>query len=173
MGDTVTSTLGCWTHRMYRSGEDPTGAGIWSWFKVPGKNNTQIIYIICCRVGPNPSMYLLGSAYYQHHRIIEQEDESHALPLDPHRQTISDIETFMLSYLQEWFTLDPAIGGNQSDSHTFRPQSYRSRLIYHLSFNYDNHINGSIAATLDTCDLVNIHTLQHGDAPTTHTQGSQ
>jgi hypothetical protein len=42
-----------------------------------------------------------------------------------------------------------------------------------MGFNYDSRISGSIAEMIEACDLVNINTLQHGEATATHTQGSQ
>jgi hypothetical protein len=50
MSGTVTTALYRWTHRMYKSGKDKTGAGRWSWFAIIGKNNTKMIYITCYRV---------------------------------------------------------------------------------------------------------------------------
>jgi hypothetical protein len=132
----------------------------------------KIIYIMCYRVCPRPPIQLVGSAYYQQHHIMEQNNESRLLPLDPHRQTIRDLQIFMIQHLQDGYTVNLAIDGNELDAHLFRPPMYNSRITTHLGFNYDSCISGSIVVSLEACDLVNIHTPQHGEAAATHTQGS-
>jgi hypothetical protein len=42
-----------------------------------------------------------------------------------------------------------------------------------LVFNYNESISGAISDMLEACDLLNIHTLQHGEAPPTHKQESR
>jgi hypothetical protein len=79
----------------------------------------------------------------------------------------------MLQHLQDRYMINLAIDGSEYDTHLFRPLTYKSHLTTPLGFNYDSRISGSIAAMIDACDLVNIHALQHGEAPTTHKQGSQ
>jgi hypothetical protein len=113
MGGTVTTALNRWTHRMHISGQDKTGAGRWSWFTVIGKKNTKIIYITCYRVCPRPPIHLIESAYYQQYRIMEQENESCLLPLDPHRQTIGDPHVFKLQHLQDGYTVNLEIDSNE------------------------------------------------------------
>jgi hypothetical protein len=79
----------------------------------------------------------------------------------------------MLKHLQDGYTINLPIDGNESDIHLFCPPAYNIRLTTPLGFNYDSRISGSIAAMIEACDLVNIHTLQHRGAPATHRQGSQ
>jgi hypothetical protein len=62
---------------------------------------------------------------------------------------------------------------NESDSHSFRTPAAPTNMTTPLGFNYVEIISGSIADMLEPCDLVNIHTLQHGEDPTTHKQGSR
>jgi hypothetical protein len=172
MGGTFMAELDRWTHQMHKSGKDKTGAGRWSWFTVIGKNNTKMIYIPCYRVYNHPPIHLIGSAYYQQYHIMEQEKESRLLPLYPHQQTIQDLQIFMRRHLQDGYTVNLTIYGNKSDAHLFLPPTYNSHITTPLGFKYDSRISGSIAAMLEACDLVNIHRLHHGVAPSTHTQGS-
>jgi hypothetical protein len=112
MGGTVTTALYRWTHQVHRSGKDKAGAGRWSWFTVIGKNNTKMIYITCYRLCPRPPIHPIGSAYYQQYHIMEQENESRLLPLDPHQQTIWDLQIFILHHLQDGYTVNLEIYGN-------------------------------------------------------------
>jgi hypothetical protein len=104
---------------------------------------------------------------------MEQENEARLLPLDPHRQTIRDLQMFMLQQLNDGYTVNLAIDGNESDTHLYCPRIYNSRLTTPLGFDYDSRISGSITEIIEAYDLVNIHTIQHGEAPAMHKQGSQ
>jgi hypothetical protein len=158
---------------MHKSVEDKTADGGWSWLTLIGKNNKNMIYITCYRVCPCRPIHLIGSAYYQQYRIMEQENESRLLPIDPNRQTIHDLHIFILQHLQDASTVSLAKDGNESDAHLFCSPSYSSRLTTPLGFNFDSRISGSIATILEACELVNSNTLQHGEAPATHKQGSR
>jgi hypothetical protein len=79
----------------------------------------------------------------------------------------------MLQHLQDGYTVNFAMDGNQSNTHIFRPPAYNSRLTTPLCFNYDSRISGSIADMIKAFDLFNVHTPQRGEAPATHKQGSR
>jgi hypothetical protein len=51
---------------------------------------------------------------------MEQEDESQIAHLDPHTQTIRDLQIFMLKYIEQGFTVNLAMDGNESEIHSFR-----------------------------------------------------
>jgi hypothetical protein len=53
---------------------------------------------------------------------MEQENEARLLSLDPHRQTIRDFQIVMLQQLNDGYTVNLAIDGNESDTHLYRPQ---------------------------------------------------
>jgi hypothetical protein len=79
----------------------------------------------------------------------------------------------MLQHLNDGYTVNLAIDGNASDTHLYRPPTHNIRITTPLGFNYDSWISGSIAEMIEACDLVNIHTVQHGEASERHKQGSQ
>jgi hypothetical protein len=76
-----------WTHHVHRYIKDATGAGRWSFLTILGKDHNMIV-ISCYHVCPLPPPSNLCSAYCQHIRIMEYEDESIGIPIDPHHQTI-------------------------------------------------------------------------------------
>jgi hypothetical protein len=78
----------------------------------------------------------------------------------------------MLQHVQHGYTVNLDIHGNESDAYFFQNPTYTSRLTTPLGFDYDSRISGSIAVMLEACNLVNIHTLQHSEAPETNKQGS-
>jgi hypothetical protein len=58
--------------------------------------------------------------------------------------------------------------GNQDDQHLFQQQDIPTRVFTPLGFNYKNNIDGSIATLVESCNLVNIHKIKHGEVPATH-----
>jgi hypothetical protein len=62
--------------------------------------------------------------------------------------------------------------GNKDDLHVFQQQDIPTQVCTPLGFNYDTHIDGSIASLVEYCNLINIHKLKHGDVPATHNAGS-
>jgi hypothetical protein len=103
---------------------------------------------------------------------MESEDEYVGIPIDPHRQTIRDLQIFIQSYQQQGYFIFLLMDGKQNDSHVFQPQDIPNRVNTPLGFNYDKHIDGSIASLVEACNLVNIHKLKHGNVPATHIAGS-
>jgi hypothetical protein len=126
-----------------------------------GKYN-NLIFINCYGVCPRPPQLCLGSAYYQQSRIMGDEHESIPFPIDPHRQTIRDLQILIVSYQQDGYLVFLVMEGNQDDTHVFREQEYDGKCFTPLVFHYDNSIDGSIASVLESCDVVNIHKLKHG-----------
>jgi hypothetical protein len=102
---------------------------------------------------------------------MESEDESVGIPINPHRQTIQDLQIFIQGYQQRYFIF-LLVYGNKNDSHVFQPQDIRNRVHTPLVFNYDRNTDGSIATLAESCNLVNIHKLKHNNVTATHNAGS-
>jgi hypothetical protein len=83
--------------------------------------------------------------------------------LDPHQQTIRDLQVFMIQHLEKGFTVNLSMDGNDLDNHSFIAPTDTARLTTPIGFNYNSRISGSISDMLEVCDFVNIHTLQHGE----------
>jgi hypothetical protein len=46
---------------------------------------------------------------------MESEDESIGIPIDPHHQTIRDLQIFIQSYQQQGFLIFLLVDGNEDD----------------------------------------------------------
>jgi hypothetical protein len=64
------------------------------------------------------------------------------------------------------------VDGNQYDLHVFQKQYIPTKVCTPIVFNYDRNTDGSIATLIESCNLVHIHKLKHGDVPATHNAGS-
>jgi hypothetical protein len=61
--------------------------------------------------------------------------------------------------------------GNQDNIHVFHEQEYDGKCCT-PSFNYNKSIEGSISSMAESCNLVNIHKLEHVNTPPTQSSGS-
>jgi hypothetical protein len=103
---------------------------------------------------------------------MESEDEAMGIPIDPHRKTIRDLHILIQSYQQQRLLIFLLMDGNQDDLRVFQQQDIPNKVCTPLGFNYDKNIDGSIATLIESCNLVNINKLKHGDVPATHNAGS-
>jgi hypothetical protein len=104
--------------------------------------------------------------------MMEEEMESTPFPIDPHRQTICDVQIFITSYQQEGYLFFIFMDDNQDDLNVFPEQEYDGKCCKPLRFHYDKTIDGSIVSMVDACDLFNIHKHKHVNTPPTQDSGS-
>jgi hypothetical protein len=100
---------------------------------------------------------------------MEDEMESIPYPIDPHSQTIRDLQIFIASYQQEGYLVFLFMDGNQDDLHVFCEQEYNGKCCTPLGFHYNKTIDVLIASMVDACDLVNIHKHKHVHTPPAQT----
>jgi hypothetical protein len=80
---------------------------------------------------------------------MKQEDESQLVHWDPHKQTIRNIQVFMIQHIEQGFTVNISMDGNEANSHSFRAPMEYNRITTPLGFNYDSRISGSIADMIE------------------------
>jgi hypothetical protein len=71
-------------------------------------------------ISPHPYLDNLGIAYFQQSCITGSEDASIGQTIDPHHQTINDLQIFINSYQQEGYLVIVCMDGNQDNEHVFR-----------------------------------------------------
>jgi len=97
-GGTATIVVDRWTFRVIASGMDPFGLGRWSYITLRGKSDINICIITAYRVcndrytGPK-------TAYQQQKRQLSSlfHSQSKVVPLDPYRQFILDLHSWITS----------------------------------------------------------------------------
>jgi hypothetical protein len=90
-GDTVTAALGHWASHVLRSGKDPTGCVRWSYVCL-GKNDKKFAIVTVYRVGHNRNAGDT-TAFQQKYRT-QYADETARVEINPHKQTMIDLEHF-------------------------------------------------------------------------------
>jgi hypothetical protein len=93
-----------------------------------------MIIISCYHVCTHPPPYNIGSVYFQQSRIMESEDESIGLPIDPHRQIIHDLQIFVQSYQQQGFFISNLMDGNQEIYMSSNSKIYIPKFALRLDF---------------------------------------
>jgi hypothetical protein len=77
-----------------KSGQDGTGCGRWTYLTYALKNesymNVFTVYCVCKQHEPG-----IKTAFMQQHTIKYADDEPRLLIIDPHRQTIINLEHFV------------------------------------------------------------------------------
>jgi hypothetical protein len=116
-GGTVSAALGKMVHRMMKTGKDENEYGQWSYITFNGKENTQMTvtnaYRVCSQSDPGET-----TASKQQQCIQYADDELRRYVLDPHKQTLIDVQYFVQELQQEGEEVILFLDANQDDQKT-------------------------------------------------------
>jgi hypothetical protein len=98
-GGTASAALGKMVHRVVKTDRDATGCGRWSYITFNGKKNKHITvintYIVCSHRDPGDT-----TASRQQQCVQYADEELRPYVLDPHNQTLIDLQYFVQELLQ-------------------------------------------------------------------------
>jgi hypothetical protein len=115
-GGTVTAALGHWASCILRSGKDPMGCGWWSYICL-GKNDKKFAIITVYQVGHNHNA---GDAKaFQQQDRTQYSDETARVEINPHKQTMIDLEYFTEEQKTDGFEVAVFIDANETLDHRF------------------------------------------------------
>jgi hypothetical protein len=173
-GGTVTAALGHWASRVLRSGKDPTGCGRWS-YVCPGKNSKNVAIVTVYRVGHNRNAGD-ATAFQQQYRT-QYANETARVEINPHKQTMIDLEYFTEGLKTDGFEVVVFINANETLDHRVRSKNHDHKYKSYKGFHIDGSIDGSIATYTQNCGLSNILSERHAESgayiPNTHLRGSK
>jgi hypothetical protein len=173
-GGTATAALGHWASRVLRSRKDPTGCGRWSYICI-GKNVKKFAIVTVYRVGKNRNT---GDemAFQQQYRT-QYADETARVEINPHKQTMIDLEYFTEELKTDGFEVVVFIDANEPIDHRVRLQNHDHKYKSDKGFHIDGSIDGSIETYTQNCGLSNILSERHAESgagiPNTHLIGSK
>jgi hypothetical protein len=105
-------------HRVVKTGRDETGCGRWSYITFNGKENKQITvinaYIVFSQIYPGDT-----TASKQQKCIQYADDELRPYVLDPHKQTMIDLQYFVQELQQQCEEVILFLDANQDDQHMY------------------------------------------------------
>jgi hypothetical protein len=157
-----TAALGNWSYIVVDSGRDPTGCGIWSYVTYGGKGSKLITYISMYRVC-NQSNLGDTTAWRQQYQIKYADESARVGSINPHRQTMVDLEYFMRELRDEGHGLVVFMDVNQNESRCYRPQTHDRKFKSDTGFSIDGTIDRSLKTFVQNTGLHNILNTKHGD----------
>jgi hypothetical protein len=114
-GGTATAALENWSHGVVGSEMDPTGCGRWRYVTYGGKGSKLITYIsayrVCNQTNPGDT-----TAWRQQKQIQYSDESARVGPIDPHRQTMVDLEYFVREIRDKGHEVVVFLDANQIES---------------------------------------------------------
>jgi hypothetical protein len=150
------------------------GCGRWSYIYI-GKNDKKFAIIKVYRVGHN---YNAGdeTAFQQQYRT-KNADETARIEINPHKQTMIDLEYFTEELKAYDFEVVVFIDANKPIDHRVHAQNHDHTYKYENGFHIDGSIDGSLAKFIQNCELSNILAERHFESGAeilnTHLRGSK
>jgi hypothetical protein len=138
-----------------------------------GKDNKHITvmntYIVCSQRDPGDT-----TASRQKQCVQYADEELRPYVLDPHKQTIIDLQYFVQELLQGGDKVILFLDANQDEYQLYRPQDHDACFKTQGRFQVDGSIDRSFRSFMATCGLTNTLTDIHSEqVPNTHVRGSK
>jgi hypothetical protein len=135
-GGTLYAVVGTWDDRVVTSGQDGTGCGRWKYLTYALKEDSYMTVITAYRVykqhEPGPK-----TAYMQEHTIQYADEELRPFIIDPHSQTIIDLEHFVQELKDKGDHVVIFIDTNEDTQHQFQEQGHYVQLVTKNSLHVD------------------------------------
>jgi hypothetical protein len=126
-------------------------------------------YRVCKQHEPGPK-----TAYMQEHTIQYADKDLRPFIIDPHRQTVIDLEYFLQKLKDKVHHVLIFIDANEDEQHQFQEQGHDVQLVTNKGFHVDGRHNGSLGTMMDNYGLINrIKELNDGILPNTHNRGTR
>ena len=169
-GGTVSILCGShWCSRVVESGEDVCGMGRSTHIGLQGSQHTKVLNITWYRVCKQSKENVgVKTAYMQQYAILRERFPE--LDPDPRRQSVLDMQLFIMRKIEEGYFIILCTDGNENLSSTKRRWCTVESTTNHA---FEQHHDGSILTLLNTCDLVDVLQLQHNqdNYPPTYIRG--
>jgi hypothetical protein len=172
-GGTACADLGKIVHHMVKSGQDETGCGRWSYITLNCKENKQITvinaYIVCSQSDP------VDTTISKQQQCIQYADnELRPYVVDPHKQTLIDLQYSVQGLQQDGEGEILFLDANQDEQQTYRPQEHNEYFKTRNGFHVDRSIDGSLRTLMANCGLTNALTdVNSEQVQNTHARGSK
>jgi hypothetical protein len=117
-----------------------------------------------------------ATAFQQQYRT-QYADETARVEINPHKQTMIDLEYFTEELKTDGFEVAVFIDAKETLEHRFRSQNHDHKYNPDKGFHIDGSIDGSIATYTRNCGLNNTLSERHAETgtaiPNTHLRGSR
>jgi hypothetical protein len=158
---------------VVKTDRDDTGCGRWSYITFNGKENKHITvinaYRVCSQRDPGDT-----TASRQQQCVQYADEELIPYVLDPHEQTLIDLQYVVQELLQGGDEVILFLDANKDEYQPYRPQDHDACFKTKGGFQVDVSIDGSLRSFMANCGLTNALTDIHSEqVPNTHLRGSK
>jgi hypothetical protein len=171
-GGTTCGSLGQVVHRVIASGRDETGCGRWSQITYAAKENNKMTIISAYRVCKQTNPGDL-TASKQQHGIMYEDEEMRPYLVDPHKQTLIDLQYHVEKLKADSHEVLIFMDANQAEEQVYQAPTHNEKFVTQKGFHVYGSIDGSLQSFIQNCGLINVLRRMHeGVVPNTHARGS-
>jgi hypothetical protein len=116
------------------------------------------VYIICNQTNPGDT-----TTWRQQYQIQYADESARVGSIDPHRQTMVDLEYFVRELCDEGHEVVVFMDAKQNEARCYRTQTHDRKFKPDSGFNIDGTIDGSLKTFVQNTGLHNILNTKHGD----------
>jgi hypothetical protein len=170
-GGTLALGVGDWSYIVVNTGHDNTGCGRWLYITLALKEDKFLKLVSAYRVCDQTN---LGNtrASAQQYKIQYEDEELRPFLLNPHRQTLIDLEYFVKDLKDANNEVLIFLDANENETHQLQAQTHDVKFVTKNGFHVDGSIDGSLHTFMRTCGLLDvIKELNEGTPPNTHNRG--
>jgi hypothetical protein len=153
-GGTASAAMGKMVNRVVKTGRDDTGCGRWSYITFNGKENKHITlintYRVCSQRDPGDT-----TASRRQQCAQNADEELRPYVLDPHKQTLIDLQYCVQELLQGGDEVILFLDANQEKYQPYRPQDHDVCFKTKGGFYVDGSIDGFLRSFMTNCGLTN------------------
>jgi hypothetical protein len=106
---------------------------------------------------------------------MQYADASMRVDIDPFKQTLIELEYFVLDLKRWGYEVAAVIDANEGEERNVRPQPHSQKFRSTSGFNIDGKLNGSLKTFITNCGIINVTASKHPGhpVPNTHNRGSK
>jgi hypothetical protein len=171
-GGTTCGALGQMVHRVISSGRDESRCGRWSRITYTAKESKKMTIIYAYRVCKQRNTGDL-TASKQQHGIMYEDEELRPYLVDPHKQTIIDLQYHIEKLKADGHELLIFMDANQAEEQVDQAQTHNEKFVTQKGFHVDGSIDGSLQSFIQNCGLINVlRRMYEGVVLNNHARGS-
>jgi hypothetical protein len=125
------------------AGSDDTGCGRWSYVTYGGEGRKMLtcatVYRVCDKKDQGET-----TAWKQQHNIHYKDETARVRKIDPHKQTLVDLQYFVYKLRNKEHNVAIFIDANQNNRRCYRPQCDAQHFQSEGGLNIDGRIDGSL-----------------------------
>jgi hypothetical protein len=142
-------------HRVIASGRDETGCGRWWQITYAAKKSKKMTIIYSYRVCKKKNPGDL-TASKQQHGIMYEDEELRPYLVDPHKQTLIDLQYHVKKLKTDGQEVLIFMDANKAEEQVYQAPTHNENFVTQKGFHVDGSIYGSLQSFIQNCGLINV-----------------